>query len=114
MNGGLWVDGLSKRYGSKVAVDGLSFGVGPGEILALAGPNGAGKTTTLLCLAGLLRPDAGVFCWQGRPLGPERTRAMAPIPETPAVYEMLTAWEPLAYIATSARLTDVVPDVAAA
>src|SRR5262249_58426324 len=97
MNGGLWVDGLSKRYGSKVAVDGLSFGVGPGEILALAGPNGAGKTTTLLCMAGLLRPDAGLFSWQGRPLGPERARAMGLLPETPHVYPMLPGWGPLGF-----------------
>ena len=104
MNGGLWVDGLTKRYGSKVAVDGLSFGVAPGEILALAGPNGAGKTTTLLCMAGLLRPDAGLFSWQGRPLGPVRAPAIALIPETPDVYEMLTVWEHLVFVAKSCRL----------
>src|SRR5262245_56058333 len=103
---GLWVQGLTKRYGSKVAVEGLTFGVAPGEILALAGPNGAGKTTTLLSLAGLLRPDAGTVCWEGRPLGPERTRAMALIPETPEVYDMLTVWEHLVFVARSCRLAD--------
>jgi ABC-type multidrug transport system ATPase subunit len=103
---GLWVQGLTKRYGSKLAVDGLTFGVAPGEILALAGPNGAGKTTTLLSLAGLLRPDAGTICWEGRPLGPERTRAMALIPETPEVYDMLTVWEHLVFVARSCRLGD--------
>lgn len=106
MNGGLWVDGLTKRYGATLAVDGLSFGVAPGEILAVAGPNGAGKTTTLLCMAGLLRPDAGLFFWQSRPLGPERTRSMALIPETPEVYEMLTVWEHLVFVAKSCRLAD--------
>ena len=106
MYSGLWVQGLTKRYGSKVAVEGLTFGVAPGEILALAGPNGAGKTTTLLSLAGLLRPDLGAVCWQGRPLGPERTRAMALIPETPEVYDMLTVWEHLVFVARSCRLDD--------
>jgi ABC-2 type transport system ATP-binding protein len=106
MNGGLWVDSLTKRYGATLAVDRLSFGVAPGEILALAGPNGAGKTTTLLCMAGLLRPDAGLFSWQSRPLGPERTRAMALIPETPEVYEMLTVREHLVFVAKSCRLAD--------
>ncbi len=104
MSSGLWVQGLTKRYGSKVAVDAVTFGVSPGEILALAGPNGAGKTTTLLSLGGLLRPDAGLICWQGRQLGAERTRAMALIPETPEVYDMLTVWEHLVFVARSCRL----------
>jgi ABC-2 type transport system ATP-binding protein len=101
---GLGVQALSKRYGRKVAVEGLSFCAAPGEILALAGPNGAGKTTTLLCLAGLLRPDGGTISWQGRTLGAERTRAMALIPETPEVYDMLTVWEHMVFVARSCRL----------
>ena len=105
-NVGLWVQDLTKRYGAKLAVDRLTFGVSPGEILGLAGPNGAGKTTTLLSLAGLIRPDAGTICLEGRLLGPERTRAMALIPETPEVYDMLTVWEHLVFVARSCRLTD--------
>jgi len=103
---GLWVQDLTKRYGTKLAVERLSFSVAPGEILGLAGPNGAGKTTTLLCLAGLLRPDAGLICLGGRPLGPERARAMALIPESPEVYDMLTVWEHLVFVARSCRLRD--------
>jgi ABC-2 type transport system ATP-binding protein len=103
---GLWVQDLTKRYGTKLAVDRLTFGVSPGEILGVAGPNGAGKTTTLLSLAGLIRPDAGLICWEGRPLGPERARAMALIPETPEVYDMLTVWEHLVFVARSCRLKD--------
>ncbi len=53
------VEDVSKRYGSVVAVDGLSFRVEPGETFALIGPNGAGKTTTLKMLLGLARPDRG-------------------------------------------------------
>jgi len=48
-----------KRYGSFVAVDGISFEAGRGEIFGLLGPNGAGKTTTLECLEGLRQSDAG-------------------------------------------------------
>ena len=48
-----------KRYGSFVAVDGLSFEAGRGEIFGLLGPNGAGKTTTLECLEGIRQPDSG-------------------------------------------------------
>ena len=55
----LHVEGLTKRYGDLVAVDGLSLEVRRGEILGFLGPNGAGKTTTLKMLCGLLRPDAG-------------------------------------------------------
>lgn len=54
------VEGLSKTYGRKCAVDDLSFSVAPGEIFALLGPNGAGKTTTVEILEGYRRPDAGL------------------------------------------------------
>ena len=53
------VEGLSKRYGSKVAVDDVSFTVAEGEIFGLLGRNGAGKSTTVDCLAGLRAPDRG-------------------------------------------------------
>jgi ABC-2 type transport system ATP-binding protein len=53
------VEGLSKRYGSKVAVDDVSFTVAEGEIFGLLGRNGAGKSTTVDCLAGLRVPDHG-------------------------------------------------------
>jgi ABC-2 type transport system ATP-binding protein len=53
------VEGLRKSYGPTVAVDGVSFSVGRGEIFGVVGPNGAGKTTTVECLAGLRKPDAG-------------------------------------------------------
>ena len=52
-------EGLSKRYGDVVAVDGLSLHVRRGECFGLLGPNGAGKTTTIEILEGLLTPDAG-------------------------------------------------------
>lgn len=55
----LVVRDLVKRYGSLVAVNGVSFSVRAGEIFGLLGPNGAGKTTTLEILEGLRRPDAG-------------------------------------------------------
>ena len=97
----LTVAGLTKRFGSLVAVDNLSIEVRAGQILALLGPNGAGKTTTLLCLAGLLRPDAGRIMWGGALLGPERTRSMALIQETPEVYDMLTVWEHMVFVARS-------------
>src|SRR5437899_5490450 len=53
------VEGLRKRYGSLVAVDGISFRVREREIFGLLGPNGAGKTTTVEILEGLRQADAG-------------------------------------------------------
>ena len=97
----LHVDGLTKRFGKKIAVDGISFQVGAGEIVGLLGPNGAGKSTTFLCTAGLLRPDAGTFTWDGRPLGANRSQTVALIPETPDVYPMLTIWEHMVFVAKS-------------
>ena len=53
------VDRLVVRRGEHLAVDGISFAVAPGQVLALLGPNGAGKTTTIETIEGLLRPEAG-------------------------------------------------------
>jgi ABC-2 type transport system ATP-binding protein len=53
------VSDLRKRYGERVAVDGVSFTVDEGEIFGILGPNGAGKTTTVECIAGLRTPDSG-------------------------------------------------------
>ena len=100
----LQVIGLTKRYGNKLAVDGVSLEVRGGEIVGLLGPNGAGKSTTFLCAAGLLRPDAGTFVWDGLELGPARGQTIALIPETPDVYPMLTVWEHMVFVAKSCRL----------
>ncbi|WP_190329447.1 ABC transporter ATP-binding protein [Streptomyces venezuelae] len=54
------VHGLSKAYGGRTVVDGVSFGVEEGEIFGILGPNGAGKTTTVECVEGLRVPDSGV------------------------------------------------------
>jgi ABC-2 type transport system ATP-binding protein len=61
--------GLSKRYGSTVAVEGLSFTVAPGKVTGFVGPNGAGKSTTMRMILGLDTPDAGSAFVGGRPYG---------------------------------------------
>jgi len=101
----LVVDGLTKSFKNTLAVDSLSFEVDGGEIVGLLGPNGAGKSTTFLCLAGLLRPDSGTLSLGGTDLGPDRSRYVALIPETPEVYDMLTVWEHLVFVAKSCRLS---------
>lgn len=59
MEDALLVNNVVKRFGDKVAVDGLSFAAPQGEVLALLGPNGAGKSTTLDMCEGFTRPDSG-------------------------------------------------------
>lgn len=102
---GLAVEHLTRRFGKLTAVNDLSFNAARGSILGLLGPNGAGKTTTLLCLAGLLRPDAGVIHLDEQQLEADRGRFVALIPETPEVYGMLTVWEHLVFVAKSCRLS---------
>jgi ABC-2 type transport system ATP-binding protein len=61
------VDGLTKRYGSTVAVDNLSFSVEPGVVTGFLGPNGSGKSTTMRCMIGLDRMQAGRALFDGKP-----------------------------------------------
>jgi len=60
--------GVTKRYGETVAVEDVSFEVGKGELFFLLGPSGCGKTTILRLVAGFMQPDAGVICFDGRPI----------------------------------------------
>jgi ABC-2 type transport system ATP-binding protein len=59
LNSAVWAKDLKKRYGDVKAVDGISFGVSPGEVFGMLGPNGAGKTTTIEILLGLRTADSG-------------------------------------------------------
>jgi ABC-2 type transport system ATP-binding protein len=61
------LDGLTKRYGSRIAVDALTVTVEPGRVTGFLGPNGSGKTTTMRCILGLTRPTAGTAHVLGRP-----------------------------------------------
>lgn len=73
----LKVQGLSKIYGAKTAVDQLSFRVGRGEIVGLLGPNGAGKTTTINMILGVLAPTSGTIHIGDIDLARERSRALS-------------------------------------
>jgi len=63
------VRGLTKRYGDKVAVDNLTFGIEPGKVTGFLGPNGAGKTTTMRCILGLDYPNEGTVTVDGKAYG---------------------------------------------
>jgi ABC-2 type transport system ATP-binding protein len=93
---------LSRRYGDTLAVDGLNLEVLAGEIYGFLGPNGAGKTTTLRMLTGLLHPGAGEVAIAGHSMArePEAARgALGFVPDTPYLYERLSAREHLAFCA---------------
>ena len=61
------IDGLTKQYGSRVAVDDLTVSIEPGRVTGFLGPNGSGKTTTMRCILGLTRPTSGRATVLGRP-----------------------------------------------
>ncbi len=103
----LEIRGLTHRYGPLVAVDSLDLTVRPGEILGFLGPNGAGKTTTLRAAAGLLRPEAGDIRIAGAALDREPLAARARlgfVPDQPALYERLTGFEFLEFVAALYRV----------
>ncbi|MFZ1888401.1 MAG: ABC transporter ATP-binding protein [Candidatus Binataceae bacterium] len=86
--------GLRKRYGERMALDGVSLSVDRGEIVGLLGPNGAGKTTTLSILATLLEPDSGTVQLAG--LSPQSDRdavrrKLGYVPQAIALYPTLSA-----------------------
>jgi ABC-type transport system involved in cytochrome c biogenesis ATPase subunit len=95
----LAVDDLCKRFGDRVAFEGLSFEIGRGEIFGFLGPNGAGKTTTVRTLGTLVAPTSGSALVAGIPLAPENgveiRRRISIMPEAPGLYLRLSVAENL-------------------
>ncbi len=94
----LSVEELSKAYGNRVAVDGITFDVGHNEIVGLLGPNGAGKTTTINMILGVLKPNSGTIRIEGMNIATHRSQALertnfaavyAPLPGNLTVYQNL-------------------------
>jgi ABC-2 type transport system ATP-binding protein len=93
---------VTKVYGTKTAVQGLSLRVEPGELFAFLGPNGAGKTTTIKLMCGLLFPTAGTVRIGGHDLagdGDAARRLIGYVPDQPFLYDKLTGREFLRFIA---------------
>src|SRR6516162_1905098 len=96
------LDHVTKRYGTKTAVEDLSLDIESGELFAFLGPNGAGKTTTIKMLCGLLFPTAGTVRVGGYDIQHQGDRArqlISYVPDQPYLYEKLTGREFLQFIA---------------
>jgi ABC-2 type transport system ATP-binding protein len=101
------VQGLSKRYPTRLAVDDVTFSVRRGEIVGFLGPNGAGKTTTMRVLTGFLPPSSGAARVAGHDVVTQSGEARAAIgylPESAATYPEMRVSE---YLAFRARLEGV-------
>jgi ABC-2 type transport system ATP-binding protein len=109
---------LSKRYGTRSAVDDLSFTVSPGRVTGFLGQNGAGKTTTIRLLLGLARPDSGRASICGRPYRawPDPLRTVGALLEARAVHGGRSARNHLLFLArtqgVSSRRVDEVMGLA--
>jgi len=103
------IDGLTKRFGDVLAVDGLGFEVEEGTVVGFLGPNGAGKTTTLRMLLGLVAPTAGTATFDGRTYRKlaEPTRVVGAVLEASGFHPGRSARDHLRVLATAAGLPAV-------
>jgi len=104
----LATQGLAKRYGSRVALDGLDLRVPSGVVYGFLGPNGAGKTTTMRILTGLVRADAGRVELFGRPFGRRDRKQLfgvGALIEAPSFYPFLSGRENLRALAATGAPT---------
>jgi ABC-2 type transport system ATP-binding protein len=90
---------LRKRYGETVALDGVSFVVGAGEMFGFVGPNGAGKTTAMRIVLGVLAADSGEVLWRGQPIGAGERRRIGYMPEERGLYPKMRVRDQLVYMA---------------
>jgi len=98
---------LSKRYGPRLAVDGVSFDASPGEVLGFLGPNGAGKTTTMRMLTGFLAPSSGTVRIGGEAVGTDSMASRARVgylPEGAPLYGEMRVADFLEFVARVRRL----------
>jgi ABC-2 type transport system ATP-binding protein len=98
------VEDYHKNYREIVAVAGVTFDVRPGQILGLLGPNGAGKTTTMRAIAGIIPPTRGRLAVGGHDVASqpvEAKRLLAYVPDDPKLFDSLTVWEHLEFIAAT-------------
>ncbi len=81
---------LTKKFGSKTAVDAVSLDLVPGHVYAMLGPNGSGKTTWMKMAAALMKPTSGEVLYEGKPVGVESRRYVAYMSTEPYFYSWMT------------------------
>lgn len=101
----LSINGLSKRFGTLQALDGLSFRVDDGEIVGFVGANGAGKSTTMRIAMGVLEADSGAVTWDGVELDASFRRRIGYMPEERGLYPKMRVGEQLTYLGRLHGLT---------
>jgi ABC-2 type transport system ATP-binding protein len=95
----LELDGLVKRFGSTVALDGLSFDVHRGQMFGFVGTNGAGKTTAMRIVLGVLEADGGAVRWEDRPVDSAVRARIGYMPEERGLYPKMRVRDHLVYLA---------------
>jgi ABC-2 type transport system ATP-binding protein len=90
--------GLSRRFGPVVALDGLTFGVPPGQVFGFLGPNGAGKTTTMRAIFGVVALEAGQVRWRGGPVTEQDRHRFGYMPEERGLYPGMQILDQLEYL----------------
>jgi len=95
----LTVTDLRKEFSTVVAVDGVSFQAGTGEVFGLLGPNGAGKTTTIRMILNILTPDAGSVAYDGKPFSPGVRNLIGYLPEERGLYRKSRLLDTVMYFA---------------
>lgn len=96
----LKVENLQKSFGTRKAVDGISFGVKRGEVFGLLGPNGAGKSTTISMISTLLTPSDGTILFEGKDIFADPKpiqRKLGLVPQDIALYPTLSGYENLSF-----------------
>ena len=101
----LELDGLTCRFGSLVALDGLSFSVPPGKVIGFLGPNGAGKTTAMRAVFGLSPLEAGTVRWNGGEVTAAHRRRFGYMPEERGLYPGMLVAEQVEYFGRLHGLT---------
>src|SRR5260370_37729167 len=96
----LRIDHVTKRFGTTLALDALTFEVGRGEVFGFLGANGAGKTTTMRICLGIIRADDGGIRWEGRPTEDVPRRTWGYLPEERGLYPRMGVLDQLVYFAS--------------